>query len=51
MEIVHPSIEISGELDYVADTLAVAGAALLIAGAHTRSAATEGMPNWSNSLT
>ena len=33
MEIVHPSIAISGELDYVADTLAMSGAALLIAGA------------------
>jgi uncharacterized membrane protein len=33
MEIIHPSIEISGELDYVADTLAMSGAALLVAGA------------------
>ncbi len=33
MEIVHPSNEISGELDYVADTLAMSGAALLVAGA------------------
>ena len=33
LEIVHPSIAISGELDYVADTLAVGGAALLVAGA------------------
>lgn len=39
MEIVHPSIEISGELDYVADTLAVSGAALLVAGALNRKAA------------
>lgn len=31
MEAVHPSIAISGELDYVADTLAVGGAALLVA--------------------
>jgi uncharacterized membrane protein len=31
IEIVHPSIEISGELDYVADTLAMGGAALLVA--------------------
>ena len=31
MEIVHPSIAISGELDYVADTLAMSGAALLVA--------------------
>jgi uncharacterized membrane protein len=30
-EIVHPSIAISGELDYVADTLAMSGAALLVA--------------------
>jgi hypothetical protein len=33
LEIVRPSIAISGELDYVADTLAVGGAALLVAGA------------------
>jgi uncharacterized membrane protein len=33
MEILHPSIVISGELDYVADTLAISGAALLVAGA------------------
>jgi uncharacterized membrane protein YphA (DoxX/SURF4 family) len=32
MEVVHPSIAISGELDYVADTLIFAGAALMIAG-------------------
>lgn len=32
-EIMHPSIEISGELDYVAQTLAMSGAALLVAGA------------------
>jgi uncharacterized membrane protein len=32
MEIVHPSIDISGELDYVADTLAMSGASLLVAG-------------------
>jgi uncharacterized membrane protein len=32
-EIVHPSIEISGELDDVADTLAMGGAALLASGA------------------
>jgi uncharacterized membrane protein len=31
MEIIHPSIAISGELDYVADTLAMSGAALLVA--------------------
>jgi uncharacterized membrane protein len=31
MEIVHPSIAISGELDYVADTLAMGGASLLVA--------------------
>jgi uncharacterized membrane protein len=31
MEIVHPSIAISGELDYVADTLAMSGASLLVA--------------------
>jgi hypothetical protein len=30
MEIIHPSIAISGELDYVADTLAMSGAALLV---------------------
>jgi uncharacterized membrane protein len=33
MEIVHPSNEISGELDYVVDTLVMSGAALLVAGA------------------
>lgn len=33
MEIVHPSIAISGELDYLTDTLAMSGAALLVAGA------------------
>lgn len=33
MEVVHPSIEISGELDQVAQTLAMCGAALLVAGA------------------
>jgi len=33
MEIVHPSIEISGELDQVAQTMAMCGAALLVAGA------------------
>ena len=33
MDVVHPSIEISGELDYVADTLVVGGAALLVAAA------------------
>jgi uncharacterized membrane protein len=31
MEVVHPSIEISGELDYVGDTLIFSGAALFIA--------------------
>jgi uncharacterized membrane protein len=36
MEFVHPSIEISGELDYVANTLAVGGAAFMVAGAVTR---------------
>lgn len=39
MEIAHPSIEISGELDYVANTLAVGGAAFLVAGAAKRRAA------------
>lgn len=33
MEVIHPSNEISGELDYVADTLAMGGAALLVAAA------------------
>ena len=32
MEIAHPSVEISGELDFVVNTLAVGGAALLVAG-------------------
>jgi uncharacterized membrane protein len=36
MEFVHPSIEISGELDQVAQTLAMSGAALLVAGAQRR---------------
>ncbi len=31
MEMIHPAIDISGELDYVADTLAMSGAALLVA--------------------
>lgn len=31
MEIAHPSAEISGELDYLVDTLALSGSALLIA--------------------
>lgn len=33
MEIAHPSVEISGELDFLVNTLAVGGAALLVAGA------------------
>ncbi len=36
MDVVHPSIEISGELDYVANTLAMAGASLLVAGTFAR---------------
>jgi uncharacterized membrane protein len=36
MEIAHPSIEISGELDYVANTLAMSGAAFLVAGTLAR---------------
>jgi uncharacterized membrane protein YphA (DoxX/SURF4 family) len=32
MEIVHPSIEISGELDQLAQALAMSGAALLVSG-------------------
>jgi uncharacterized membrane protein len=36
MEIVHPSIAISGELDQVAQTMAMSGAALLVAGAQKR---------------
>jgi len=32
MEVVHPSIEISGELDQLAQALAMSGAALLVAG-------------------
>jgi hypothetical protein len=39
MEIVHPSIEISAELDQVAQTLAMSGAALLVAGAQAGKAA------------
>jgi hypothetical protein len=38
MEIVHPSVEISGQLDYVANTLAMSGAAFLVAGTMTRRA-------------
>jgi uncharacterized membrane protein len=47
MEFAHPSIEISGELDYVADTLAFSGAALLVAGslaASTTSSVCAGLP-------
>jgi uncharacterized membrane protein len=33
MEILHPSIVMSGELDYLADTLAMSGADFLVAGA------------------
>jgi uncharacterized membrane protein len=36
MEIVHPSIEISGELDHVAEKLAMSGAALFVAGSISR---------------
>ena len=43
MEIVHPSIAISGELDYVADTLAMSGAALLVARAMAGSNALDTM--------
>jgi uncharacterized membrane protein YphA (DoxX/SURF4 family) len=32
MEVVHPSIEISGELDQLAQALGMSGAALLVAG-------------------
>jgi len=39
MEIVHPSIEISGELDHVAEKLAMSGAALFVAGAIARKTA------------
>jgi uncharacterized membrane protein len=38
MEIVHPSFEISGELDQLAQTLGMSGAALLVAGAGARKA-------------
>jgi uncharacterized membrane protein len=44
MEVAHPSIAMSGELDYVADTLAMSGAALLVANAiEKRSANSEGL--------
>ena len=43
-EIVHPSIEISGELDDLTDTLAMSGAALLVAGAITRRAVQVAIP-------
>ena len=36
LEILHPSIEISGELDYVADTLIFSGAAFFVAGSLSR---------------
>jgi uncharacterized membrane protein YphA (DoxX/SURF4 family) len=36
MEIVHPSFEISGELDQLAQALGMSGAALLVAGAQKR---------------
>jgi len=45
MEFAHPSIEISGELDYVADTLAVGGAAFLVAGAIQTKATATLVPN------
>jgi uncharacterized membrane protein len=38
LEIAHPSVEISGELDFVANTLAVGGAALLVAGSMAKGA-------------
>jgi uncharacterized membrane protein YphA (DoxX/SURF4 family) len=44
MEIVHPSIEISAELDQVAQTLAMSGAALLVAGAQAGKAARAVIP-------
>jgi uncharacterized membrane protein len=43
-EIVHPSIEISGELDDLADTLAMSGAALFVAGAMSRKAVQAPIP-------
>lgn len=43
-EIVHPSIVISGELDDLTDTLAVSGAALLVAGALARKAKQAAIP-------
>jgi uncharacterized membrane protein len=39
MEFIHPSVAISGELDEVAEKLAMSGAALLVAGALTKRAA------------
>jgi hypothetical protein len=39
MEFVHPSIAISGELDFVMNTLAMSGAAFLVAGAMEKLAA------------
>jgi uncharacterized membrane protein len=44
MEIAHPSIEISGELDDVAEKLAMSGAALLVAGAMARKAVQATIP-------
>jgi len=43
-EIVHPSIEISGELDDLTDTLVMSGAALLVAAAMARKAAPAAIP-------
>jgi uncharacterized membrane protein len=43
-EIVHPSVEISGELDDLVDTLAMGGAALFVAGAMARKAVQAATP-------
>jgi hypothetical protein len=43
MEVIHPSIEISGELDNVAEKLAMSGAALFIAGATAKGAQARGV--------
>lgn len=44
MEIIHPSIAISGELDEVAEKLAMSGAALLVAGAMGRKTVQSAIP-------
>jgi uncharacterized membrane protein len=44
LEILHPSIALGGELDFVTDTMAMSGAALLVAGAMARETGQAGAP-------